>query len=203
MVENFLDKAYALETAEDTKALYDAWSKSYEDEVGENGYATPLRLATAIAQHVAPDTRILDFGCGTGLCGMALRSVGLTNIDGADLSDEMLKGAQAKGIYKDLWRVQADAPLDFETGTYDAITACGVIGVGAAPIEVFDTLMNALAPKGKLAFSFNDHALADPIFEAKVMEYTDCGFASLLVREYGDHLPGIDMKSMVYVIEKN
>ena len=54
-----------------------------------------------------------------------------------------------------------------------------------------------------LAFSYNDHALADPKHEAAVAEWTDCGAAALIFKEYGDHLPGIDLKSNVYILEKS
>ena len=36
-----------------------------------------------------------------------------------------------------------------------------------------------------------------------IHEWTDCGAAILLFAEEGPHLPGIDMKSTVYLIEKN
>ena len=51
-------------------------------------------------------------------------------------------------------------------------------------------------------FSFNDHALEDPANEAGLNEWLDCGAAHLLFKEYGAHLPGIDLNSNVYVVEK-
>jgi hypothetical protein len=63
-------------------------------------------------------------------------------------------------------------------------------------------LMHALDSDGRLVFSFNDHTLQDPIHEARISEWTDCGAARLLFRERGDHLPGLDMKSNVYILEK-
>ena len=78
-----------------------------------------------------------------------------------------------------------------------------MIGAGAAPIAGFDQLMEGLGSGGLLVFSFNDHALEDPVNEARVHEWTDSGAAALMFREHGDHIPGIDLKSNVYVIEKN
>ena len=46
------------------------------------------------------DASILDLGCGTGLVGEHLHRHGYTNIDGLDLSPELLQVAQAKGIYR-------------------------------------------------------------------------------------------------------
>ena len=203
MTETYLDKAYGARDAASTRKLYDNWSASYEAEVGENGYATPGRCAAALAEFSQDKTApLLDFGCGTGLSGLAFKLAGFGTIDGVDLSAEMLAGAREKDVYRSLSQIEADGKLAHTPGTYAAIAAVGVIGAGAAPITVFDALMYGLGTGGKLVFSFNDHALEDPGNEARIHEWTDCGAARLLFREHGDHLPGINLKSNVYVIEK-
>ncbi len=203
MTERFLDKAYGARDAASTRKLYNDWAASYEAEVAEHGYATPGRCAAALksfsADMAAP---ILDFGCGTGLSGLALKLAGFETIDGVDLSPEMLAQANAKGIYRTTSVIEANVPLAHAPGTYASIAAIGVIGAGAAPIGVFHMLMKSLARGNKLVLSFNDHALKDPSNEAALSEWTDCGAARLLFREYGDHLPGIGLKSNVYVLEK-
>jgi predicted TPR repeat methyltransferase len=204
MTKKFLDKAYQLtDGAKGTRALYDAWAASYEAEVGENGYATPGRCAKALMKFAKnPATPVLDFGCGTGLSGLALKLEGFSTIDGLDLSPDMLALARAKSLYRTLTLVDPDAPLPVRPGDYRIIAAIGVIGVGAAPLTTFDTLMKLLPKSGLLVFSFNDHALADWRYEAKVSEWTDCGAGRLLFRKYGPHLPGANLQSNVYVIEK-
>ncbi|MGB7241970.1 MAG: class I SAM-dependent methyltransferase [Sulfitobacter sp.] len=203
MGNTFLDKAYAARDADATRALYDDWSTSYEAEVGKNGYATPGRCAAALHSFMAdPTLPILDFGCGTGLSGLALKLAGFTTIDGLDLSQDMIEQAKAKSLYRNLSLVEADADLSLKPGDYAAIAAIGVLGAGAAPISILDSLMKGLDSGGYLVMSLNDHSLADPANEARINEWIDCGAAHLLYRDYGDHLPGIDMKSNVYVIEK-
>lgn len=203
MGENFLDKVYEARTPEETRKVYDAWAKSYEAEVSENGYATPARCAAALAKRMKDKSApILDFGCGTGLSGLALKMAGFETIDGVDLSPEMLAEARAKGVYRALTQIDAGAPLAHAPGTYAAISAIGVIGAGAAPAGVFDTIMSGLAPGGFFVFSFNDHTLEDRSYEGKLNDYLDCAAARLLFNEYGPHLPGLNMKSRVYVIEK-
>lgn len=203
MTDTFLDKAYGARDAASTRRLYDDWAASYEAEVGENGYATPGRCAAALAQFLDDKAApVLDFGCGTGLSGLALKGAGFEVVDGMDLSADMIAQANEKGCYRTLRHIEAAEAFTHNPGDYAAITAIGVIGAGAAPISVFDQLMEGLGPKGLLVFSFNDHALEDSANEARVNEWLDCGAASLLFREHGDHLPGIDLKSNVYVIEK-
>ncbi|UWR20873.1 class I SAM-dependent methyltransferase [Sulfitobacter sp. S190] len=201
MSEKFLETVYAARDSDATRAIYDSWSSTYEDEVASHGYATPDRCAAALAQFVDDLTApILDMGCGTGLAGVALRNAGFLTIDGVDLSADMLEIARSKGIYRNLKVIDAEARLT--PGAYTAIAAVGVIGAGAAPATLLSDIMHALPSGGKSVFSFNDHTLADPGFEAAVNEWVDCGAACLLFREYGDHLPGIDIKSNVYVLEK-
>ena len=203
MTDTFLDKVYDARDAASTRKLYDDWSGSYDSEVTGQGYATPGRCAAALASFTDDFTApVLDFGCGTGLSGDALTAAGFKTIDGLDLSQEMIDQAAQKGIYRSLNRIDADGTLAFAPGTYSAIAAIGVIGAGAAPVSMFHVLMNALASGGKLVFSYNDHALEDPAYEAALCEWVDCGAATLLFREHGPHLPGIDLKSNVYVVEK-
>lgn len=203
MSDGYLNRAYTARDAESTRKLYDDWASSYEAEIAENGYATPRRCAEALAAHMddlgAP---ILDFGCGTGLSGLALKLAGFRTIDGVDLSPEMLEQARQKAIYRHLEVIEAGAALPGPPGQYAAICAIGVIGAGAAPVSVFDALLNGLGPGGRLVFSFNDHTLEDPAYEARLNRYLDTGEARLLFREHGPHLPGIGLAANVYVIAK-
>ena len=203
MTDGFLNKAYKARDAESTRTLYDDWAASYEAEIDKNGYATPGRCADAL-RTVIDDASlpVLDFGCGTGLSGLALKLAGFKFIDGVDLSSGMLAQARDKEIYRELYQIEAGEPLAHAPGSYAAIAAIGVIGAGAAPIATFDILMNGLAPGGMLVFSFNDHALEDPAHEAKLQDYLDHQKAVLRFKEYGDHLPGIGLNANVYVIEK-
>ena len=197
----FLNTVYDARDAASTRSLYDDWSATYEAEVAENGYATPGRCAAALADVVKDkSTPILDFGCGTGLSGLALRNVGFDTIDGVDLSGDMLGQAERKGTYRTLRQIEATDPIPEGYAVYAAI---GVIGAGAAPVEVLHNILRALPHEGHFVFSFNDHALEDPINEGAVAEWTDTGAATLVFKEYGAHLPGINLKSNVYILEKN
>ncbi|UWQ76859.1 class I SAM-dependent methyltransferase [Leisingera sp. M658] len=203
MSEKFLDKAYDLETPEATLEHYNQWAASYDAEIAENGYATPGRIAEALAKF-RPDMSVpvLDFGCGTGLSGLALRLQGFDTVDGMEPSDEMLTQARSKGVYRTLTQIDVMDSKPIPQGAYRQITGCGVLGTGAAPPAVFDMILHALPRGGLFAFSYNDHALEDRAYTGKLNEWLDCSAARLLFREHGDHLPGINLKSTVYVIEK-
>ncbi len=203
MSKSFLDKVYDVQGAEETRALYDAWSESYEAEIAENGYATPKRCAEALSAALPDkDMPILDFGCGTGLSGVALHQAGFTSIDGVDLSPDMLARAKAKSLYRNLTVIEAGDPPPGDPGTYAAITAIGVIGAGAAPLSVLDQICAALATGGMLCFSFNDHTLEDPAYEGRITALVENGSLRMISRDYGPHLPARHINSAVYVLEK-
>lgn len=203
MSEKFLDKAYGLDTSEDASQFYNDWASTYDAEIAENGYATPGRCAKALfAKLPEPDTPVLDFGCGTGLSGLALKLAGFKAIDGIDPSPEMLAQATAKGVYRSLSSLDVTDKTPIPKGAYKAIAAIGVIGPGAAPVSTFDILMKALDRGGYLVFSYNDHALADPIYEGALNGWLDCGAARLLSKDYGPHLPVQGLNSNVYVLQK-
>src|SRR6056297_1509789 len=200
MAENFFDQVYKARNDAETRDLYDEWADQYDKVVLQEGYATPARCAQALRTAKSDlDAPILDFGCGTGLSGLALRLAGFNVIDGVDLSPSMLEVAREKGIYRNLTAIEAEEPID---GDYGAIAAIGVIGAGAAPLSALTRILDGLTPGMQFVFSFNDHTLEDPAFEDTVNRYISDGTMQHLFREHGDHLPGQDMKSTVYVLEK-
>ena len=203
MTRKFLDEVYGLKTVQDTRELYDDWSASYDEEVGSEGYATPARIAAALTRFL-PDRAapILDFGCGTGMSGAAMAAAGFETIDGCDLSPEMLARAKTKDAYRTLWQAEPDAAFPITPGDYAAITAVGVVSKGAAPPDTLDILVDALGTGGLLLFSFNDHTFEDPAFEAKVDQHLSRGTCRQLLREDGEHLPGIGLRSTVFVLER-
>lgn len=201
--EYSLKTAYDLRTSEDISEFYDGWAKGYEDEVGENGYITPRRCAEALAAHAADKDRpIMDLGCGTGLSGLALKAAGFTVIDGYDLSEEMLTRADDKDVYRDTQIADLSKPLDIETGAYANAAAIGCLSPEYMPVTVLDEILKKLPKGGCLVFSLNDHAAEDGTMVGRINALIDCGFAQLLHREYGEHLPGIGLKSTVFVLQK-
>lgn len=200
----FLSSAYHLGATYDARTLYEEWSASYDTEIAENGYATPGRCAAALARFAAdPSQPVLDYGCGTGLSGLALRMAGFTTIDGLDVSPPMIRQAEARtGVYRQTVLGSLPDPLASVTGAYANAAAVGVISTGHAPPATVDALLAMLPPGGCLVLSLNDHALAVPEFPSKVEEVVASGLADCPFREHGPHLPGIGLESTVYLLRK-
>lgn len=97
---------------------YREWVTTYEETVQDD---MDLRLLAGIRalpwSHLA---RAVDFACGTGRIGVWLKQQGVQEIDGIDLSAEMLDVAKAKRIYTRLCLGDLTA-TPFEAATYDLV----------------------------------------------------------------------------------
>jgi predicted TPR repeat methyltransferase/Flp pilus assembly protein TadD len=97
--------------AEYIQHLFDNYARTYDKHLELLEYQAPQLLYDALANKLpaihptltpAPNSRtILDLGCGTGLCGAAMRELACS-IVGVDLSEKMLAVAAQKKIYEEL-----------------------------------------------------------------------------------------------------
>ena len=199
--DDFFDAIYGLKTQEEVSEHYQIFADRYEKAMRDNGYVTPTRCATALKDAgITKNTAILDIGCGTGLSGEALRAAGYRLIDGTDFSPEMLEIASKKGIYRNLIRGDLrELPGNIE---YKVVMAAGVLNPAHAPASVMDDILGIMEPDGIFVFSLNDNAIADGSYEGRLHELIDAGGVDLLAREYGEHLPGQDLKAWVLTLRK-
>lgn len=185
----------------ETVEVYRDWAGTYDADIGARGYATPGRIAQALSERVPLDTPILDFGCGTGLSGLALRKAGFTRIDGTDITDAMVAEAEKKGIYNKLW-VSEPGQQPAAPGHYGAIVAAGVISLGAAPPEALGPLGLAVARGDLIVLSFNDPTLENGTYDAYLNRSIADGLFKQLSRIHGPHLEDMGMGSDVIVLER-
>ncbi|MBL8744326.1 MAG: class I SAM-dependent methyltransferase, partial [Myxococcales bacterium] len=78
---------------------YRLWSRSYDQMMTDDLDLVLLRRLTSVDFRVG---HAIDLACGTGRIGAWLASMGARIIDGVDLCPEMLAGARARGIYREL-----------------------------------------------------------------------------------------------------
>jgi len=81
--------------------------------------------------HLQPDAQGIDFGCGSGVLGLALREAGLRQpLDGVDLSPVMLEMAKQTGCYRDLLKANLLLPEDCAglARPYDFAITMGLMG---------------------------------------------------------------------------
>ena len=99
-----LDRARSISSAEEAAQLYAEWASTYDEDVfGVLGVTGSARIAELLVSVLAdPAQPVVDLGCGTGAVGQRLAQLGVTTIDGIDLSPEMLTVAARTGAYRNL-----------------------------------------------------------------------------------------------------
>lgn len=141
-----LDNAYTIDGAADARRLYNDWAGSYDDSFARGwGYVAPRRIAEIfLAEASGTDVQpILDIGAGTGLVAEALTG---HDIDGIDISPEMLARAGEKGLYRTLIEADLTAPLAIEDGAYGGFVSSGTFTHGHVGAECLPELFRIARP---------------------------------------------------------
>ncbi|MEM6374352.1 MAG: class I SAM-dependent methyltransferase [Pseudomonadota bacterium] len=161
-----LSRAYALETPEDSVALYADWAASYDAGFARaNGYVLHLEVARHYAA-MGGFGPVLDVGAGTGLCGAALSARGIRPVDGTDISPQMLDQARAKNVYRSLFVANILDGLSPPNGLYQGAVSSGTFTNGHVGPDGLDMVLDVVRPRGWIVLSVN------------VQHYVAAGFAA-------------------------
>ena len=135
--------------------LFDDYAERFEQHlVGALNYRGH-RVLVEVLQRAAAGRRLqhaLDLGCGTGLCGPLLKAF-VAEVDGVDLSAQMLARAQKLGVYRRL--VQADI-IEHLQGIdmhHDLVCAADVFTYIGDLDALFSAVRRVLRPGGLFGFS--------------------------------------------------
>ena len=206
--QRYLSKMYSITaetTSDEIKSIYDNWAEDYEDElVAEHDYAMPKRAAAMAARRVAnKSAKILDVGCGTGLSGIALQDVGFHDLDGCDLSPNMLEIAQKRKIYHRLFEVDLLAPpMQVDDHTYDLAIAVGAFAAGHLGGDAVEEMLRITKPGGTVIITTNDPFYDTGILQKKFDALTTTARVRSLESEHGDHIPGKNIGGWVFAMLK-
>jgi predicted TPR repeat methyltransferase len=143
--------------------LFDDYAERFEQHlVGALNYRGH-RVLVEMLQHAAAGRHVqcaLDLGCGTGLCGPLLKSFA-AQVDGVDLSAQMLEQARKRGVYDRL--VQGDIVEHLQTtdARYDLVNAADVFTYLGDLGAVFEGVARVLQRGG--VFGFSVEAAADTV----------------------------------------
>lgn len=176
-----LDDAYAVVTPDDNRRLYAKWARTYDTGFVEaTGYEYHERVADIFVAGPRPLGPTLDVGCGTGVVGEALRSRGVAQIDGVDISAEMLSRAGTKGVYTNLIEADLTVGLAVADNTYAGVTSAGTFTHGHLPPEPLDEVVRVAMPGARCAVGVNTAHWTEHGFEA----YLDRAVADRRISPY-------------------
>lgn len=142
--------------------LFDEYASHFDKHLIDYlDYQVPQLLFNAVSEiENSQRLKILDLGCGTGLCGEKLRPLAQQLI-GVDLSEKMLEVAKAKQIYDELLNLDVVEALS-KFQELDLIVAGDVFGYVGDLQEIF-LRANAALKKAAL-FAFTVETTTEPNF---------------------------------------
>jgi SAM-dependent methyltransferase len=141
-----LDSAYALGDTAETKEFYREWADTYDASFADaRGYTAPREVARVFRAGAGDNSPVLDIGAGTGLLGEALRGA---VVDAIDLSPEMLRVAEAKGVYRKLFTGDLTGPLDIPSDSYGGLISTGTFTHGHVGAVCLPELWRIAQPGG-------------------------------------------------------
>lgn len=166
-----LDLVYGASTPDQLHDAYAVWANEYDRETAELGYGLPFMIAAWVARYVPRGAEpMLDAGCGTGLSGPYLRALGYDDIEGLDMSGEMLEIARARKVYRDLKQAGLGGPLPWPDEHFAAFLSTGVFTEGHAPASSLDELVRITKKRGHAIFTVRDTVLETGGFRDKFSE---------------------------------
>jgi len=129
--QSLLENAYQLSTPSDNKSYYRDFAPTYDTDFAQQlGWHYPQAIADAYHRAATPpDLPIADIGCGTGYVAAKL-GLPADQIDGIDISPEMLAIARTKSLYRALHELDLTGPLDALSGQYGAVLSAGTFTHG-------------------------------------------------------------------------
>jgi SAM-dependent methyltransferase len=144
-----LEGAYGLATPADNIAYYRHEAAAYDNFITSLGYVFPGKVAQILkAAFRDGDLPVADIGCGTGAVAEAL-DLPPADIDGFDISPEMLARARAKALYGRLVECDLTRPLAGIAPVYGALVSSGTFTHGHLGPEPIRHLL-AIARPGAL-----------------------------------------------------
>ncbi len=154
------------------RALFDQYAPRFDQSlVCRLNYRGPEIVLAAVESAAREQGRairfgsVLDLGCGTGLCGAAIRPYADWLV-GVDLSDGMIAQARGKGVYDRLHAAELVAFLAGEAecaAKYHLVTAADVLVYCADLAPVASAVARVLAPDGLFVFTVETHESGDVI----------------------------------------
>ena len=144
------------------REIFDAFANDFEDVLSHLNYNVPKiiekELVPLFKNTKLKKMRILDAGCGTGLCGNYLKKYARFNgLDGVDISEKMLSIAKRKKVYSHLYNQDLNIFLQEHKNKYNLINAADVITYFGDLENLFHHLNICLCDGGRILFSISEN----------------------------------------------
>ena len=163
-----LESAYDLKSPKDNIELYSVWAETYDmDFINEMQYKLHFSVADEFILN-GGEGLVLDVGAGTGALAQALLQKGKFSIEATDISEEMLKIAKSKNIYKRSFLSDLTKEIPVDNSFYDGVVSSGTFTHGHVGPSSIGELVRVTKPGGLITISINEKHWIAFDFESEV-----------------------------------
>ena len=163
-----LEIAYDLKSPKDNIELYSVWAETYDmDFINEMQYKLHFSVAEEFILNGGKGL-VLDVGAGTGALAQALLQKGKFSIEATDISEEMLKIAKSKKIYKRSFLSDLTKEIPVDNSFYDGVVSSGTFTHGHVGPSSIGELVRVTKPGGLITISINEKHWIAFDFESEV-----------------------------------
>ena len=163
-----LQNAYDLKSPDDNIKLYSVWAETYDISFIDD---MQYKLHFAVAEEFVLNGGkglILDVGAGTGAVAEALLQKAKYCIEATDISEEMLKVADSKNIYKRSFFSDLTKEIPVTNSSYDGVVSSGTFTHGHVGPSSISELVRITKPGGLITISINEKHWISLNFESEV-----------------------------------
>ncbi|MDA9613165.1 class I SAM-dependent methyltransferase [Paracoccaceae bacterium] len=163
-----LQNAYDLKSPDDNIKLYSVWAETYDISfIDEMQYKLHFAVAEEFVLNGGQGL-ILDVGAGTGAVAEALLQKAKFCIEATDISEEMLKVADSKNIYKRSFFSDLTKEIPVTNSSYDGVVSSGTFTHGHVGPSSISELVRITKPGGLITISINEKHWISLNFESEV-----------------------------------
>ena len=163
---------YKLKKTDEVMKYYDEWGEGnkYDQDMVDWNYTGPKECAEVFKKYTKDkNIKIFDAGCGSGLVGVELKKYGFLNLDGSDISRELLNQVP-KGLYQNLTQSDLNKPTNISNSSYDIVTCVGTFTFAHVKAHALDEFVRITKENGLICFTINEAIYENQGFKTKLEE---------------------------------